>query len=228
MREQCDKHDMFLSVAMNHAYGDAAVERNYAHSIRVSVDTEAGGWERFSALERGVHYPMWMQWMNPFDGLVYFSRISGRGRVMLDGDFIRLNTMASDGECRSVVSLNVIAGGLVAVADRHDTAGDRLRFYQNRELTALVQDGFTGKPLSDDPNDPQSSVWTGELTDGSRIVAVFNRESQPLEYTLTPSELGFTSGVVRDLWEHRNLPQQSSYEFDILVHDCVVLKISKP
>jgi hypothetical protein len=28
MREQCDKHDMFLSVAMNHAYGDAAVERN--------------------------------------------------------------------------------------------------------------------------------------------------------------------------------------------------------
>lgn len=146
MREQCDKHDMFLSVAMNHAYGDAAVERNYAHSIRVSVDTEAGGWERFSALERGVHYPMWMQWMNPFDGLVYFSRISGRGRVMLDGDFIRLNTMASDGECRSVVSLNVIAGGLVAVADRHDTAGDRLRFYQNRELTALVQDGFTANP----------------------------------------------------------------------------------
>lgn len=108
---------------------------------------EAGGWERFSALERGVHYPMWMQWMNPFDGLVYFSRISGPGgRVMLDGDFIRLNTMASDGECRSVVSLNVIAGGLVAVADRHDTAGDRLRFYQNRELTALVQDGFTANP----------------------------------------------------------------------------------
>ncbi|MFR8224310.1 MAG: hypothetical protein ACLU9X_06860 [Alistipes shahii] len=59
-------------------------------------------------------------------------------------------------------------------------------------------------------------------------MAVFNRESQPLEYTLTPSELGFTSGVVRDLWEHRNLPQQSSYEFDIPVHDCVVLKISKP
>lgn len=119
--------------------------------------------------------------------------------------------MASDGECGSVVSLNVDrrARGRCRPS-RH--GGRPAPVLQNRELTALVQDGFTGKPLSDDPNDPQSSVWTGELTDGSRIVAVFNRESQPLEYTLTPSELGFTSGVVRDLWEHRNLPQQSSYE----------------
>lgn len=163
MREQCDKHDMFLSVAMNHAYGDAAVERNYAHSIRVSVDTEAGGWERFSALERGVHYPMWMQWMNPFDGLVYFSRISGRGRVMLDGDFIRLNTMASDGECRSVVSLNERAGRARGRCrpSRTRPGEQGLLFYQNRETDGpRCRTVSTANPSRTSPNDPRAPSGT--------------------------------------------------------------------
>lgn len=228
MREQCDKHGIFFSVAMNHGYDDAAVERNYAHSIRVSVDTEAGTWTRFSDQERGVHYPMWMQWMNPFDGLIYFSRATGRGHMLLDGDFIRLNTMASADECKSVVSLNVIAGGLVAVADCHDTAGDRLQYYQNRELLALVQDGFVGKPLSDDPADARSQTWTGDTGSGDRIVAVFNRESAPKAYSVSPSELGITGNcTVRDLWEHRSLPQQPTYTGTVPPHGCVVLKISK-
>ena len=96
----------------------------------------------FSDRDRGIHYDHWSQYANPFDGFIYFSRVSGRGKVILDGDFLRLNTFANDDECKSVVSINVIAGGPVTVADRYQTAGIRIKFYQNRELMSLVDDGF--------------------------------------------------------------------------------------
>ena len=70
---------------------------------------------------------------------------------MLDADFTRLNTFDTEGEKQSVISLQLMAGGPIAVADQYNTivSGD-LKFYQNEELLALNKDGFVGKPLSDD------------------------------------------------------------------------------
>lgn len=86
--------------------------------------------------------------MNMFDGFIHWSKISGRKKVILDGDFIRLNTFDTDEEKQSVISLQLMAGGPVTVADQYSTIGDNLKFYQNEEMLALNTDKFVGKPLS--------------------------------------------------------------------------------
>ena len=238
MREECDKYGMILSLVMPHLYNDGAVEQNYGHMARISNDTAEGSWYHFSEVERGVHRKGWSQYSNVFDGMIYFSRISGRGKIMLDGDFIRLNTMASEDECRSVISLNIIAGGPVTVSDQYNTIGERIEFYRNRELLELVRDGFVGKPLSDHPpvseteDNRQSDIWTGEMSNGDMILAVFNRpwngKQETMEYTFSPADFGMDDNcTIRDLWQHKNLEHQQSYSFTIPANGCIVLRITQ-
>lgn len=228
IREQCDKHGIFFSLVMPHLYNDAATEKNYAHMIRIGNDTGPGGWYMFSDRDRGIHYDHWSQYANPFDGFIYFSRVSGRGKVILDGDFLRLNTFANDDECKSVVSINVIAGGPVTVADCYQTAGIRIKFYQNRELMSLVDDGFVGKPLSNEPLNEKSQIWSGETSDGDVILAVFNREAHEKTVVVNLSDFcNFTPKSARDIWEHKDVAVNSSYEFQIPSHGCVVYRLKK-
>ena len=72
----------------------------------------------------------------------------------------RLNTFSTDAEKESVISLQLMAGGPVTVADQYNTIGDNVRFYQNSELLALNTDRFVGRPLSDVLNDANNQVWT--------------------------------------------------------------------
>lgn len=228
IREQCDKHGMIFSLVMPHLYHDAAVEKNYAHMIRIGNDTGEGTWHMFSERDRGIHYEHWSQYANPFDGFIYFSRVSGRGKVMLDGDFIRLNMLDNDDECRSVVTLNVIAGGPVAAADLYSSIGARLKFYQNRELLALMDDGFVGQPLSDDPLSEKSQIWRGKMTGGDVVIAVFNRDSQVRDFTIKTDEFcNFAPKSVRDIWEHDNVDVQTEYTLSIPPHGCVVYRMVK-
>ena len=87
--------------------------------IRINEDCggEDAGWGRFNNMERGQRFSTWSQWHSAFDGYTYWSYISGRGKIILDGDFIRLNKFKNDDERKTVISLNLIAGGPVSVAD---------------------------------------------------------------------------------------------------------------
>lgn len=40
----------------------------------------------------------WPSCGNMFDGFTHWSKYSGRGKMIMDGDFIRLNTFGSDAE----------------------------------------------------------------------------------------------------------------------------------
>ena len=141
---------------------------------------------------------------------------------------MRLNTFANDDECKSVVSINVIAGGPVTVSDRYQTAGIRIKFYQNRELMSLVDDGFVGKPLSNDPLNEKSQIWSGETSDGDVILAVFNREVHEKTVVVNLSDFcNFTPKSVRDIWEHKDVSVKNSYEFLIPSHGCVVYRLKK-
>lgn len=240
MREECDRYGMILSLVMPHLYNDAATEKKYGHMIRIDNDTAEGGWYHFSEVERGKHRKGWSQYSNAFDGFIYFSRVAGRGKVMLDGDFIRLNTMASEDECKSIISLNIIAGGPVTVSDRYDSIGKRLKFYQNRDILALVKDGFVGKPLSNTPpqnsveyaeDNARSQIWTGDMSNGDKIIAIFHRPwegNAPKTFRIVPADYGISGNyMVRDLWENRYLPHKDVYEVTIPARGCVVYRISK-
>jgi hypothetical protein len=123
--------------------------------------------------------------------------------------------------------MHLIAGGPIAVADRHDTIGDSLWVYQNEEMLALNKDGFVGQPLTNDPTNERSQVWTGRMSNGDAIVALFNRESTPRTRSLSFADIGITGDVtVRDLWQHAALGPMSSISLELAPHASMVVRVS--
>ncbi len=229
MREAADETGMFLSLVMPHLYHEAAAEQRYGHMIRINEDTGQGGWSRWSDFHRGARRTGWSVYANPADGLTYWSRLAGRHCVILDPDFIRLNTFTGDDEKRSVISLCLLAGAPVTVADQHDTIGTDLWLYSNRELLELNRDGFVGQPLTHDPTQAESQVWTGQLSNGDWIVGLFNREDTALERGIDFSALGIPGqAAVRDLWAHENLGKMKSFRAVIPPRGCRVLRVVPP
>jgi len=227
MREACDANDMFLSVVMPHLQDEAEVEQEYAHMVRVNHDCTTGQWGRFSEHGRGIRQSWWSQYSTAFDGYTYWSYIAGRNKMILDGDFIRINTFANDDEKKAVISLHLMAGGPVAVSDQYNTIGSNLWLYQNTELLALRTDGFVGKPLTNDPNNVQSQIWKGQMSNGDWIVGLFNREdsaqTRSIDYA---TDLGIVEGAyTRDLWTHTDLGTKTSYSASVPAHGVIMLKI---
>lgn len=229
MREACDENGVFLSLVMPHLHRDAEVEQKYGHMVRINEDTAEGGWWRFSDNSRGVQKENWSQFRNPFDGFVYWSKIAGRGKMILDGDFIRLNTMANDEERKTVVTLNLMAGGPITIADQYNTIGNSLWIYQNAELMALNHDGFVGAPLSNDPKiNPGSQIWKGKMTNGDWIIAFFNRDNTPYPRLIAfEGQLGIKNAYVRDLWAHEDLGVKNSLVYTIPAHGCKIFRVSE-
>lgn len=228
IREACDQYGIYFSLTMANLQNEAQVERQYAHSIRVDEDVDYGEWFKLSDKNRGQRFlNIWSQYANAMDGFAYWSYLSGRNRVRLDGDFIRINTFATDSEKRTAISAHLMAGGLIGVADQYDTIGNDLWVYQNPEMLALNSDDFVGKPLTNDPTNQNSQIWTGKMSNGDGIVALFNRESTTQTRSLSFSDLGLAgTAAVRDLWQHADLGSMSSVSVQVPPHGSMVLKLT--
>lgn len=89
--------------------------------------------------------------------------------------------------------------------------------------------GFIGKPLVRDVNDPRSQIWTGQFSDGTWVVGLFNREDTPQTRSIDFEEdLGLSGEyLVSDMWSHSLLGSMSSYSEEIEPHGVRLLKISK-
>lgn len=224
--EAADKYGVFTSLVMPHLYEDAALEAEYGHMVRIVADTGTGGWWHCAVQDRGKSYANWPNCMNMYDGFTYWGHIAGRDKVILDGDFIRLNTFNSDDEKQFVVSLQLLAGGPVTVSDQPSTIGNDVRFYTNTEMLALNADRFVGQPLSSDLN--ENYVWHGAMTDGSYIVGIFNRNDSPRSYNLPLTVFGLTGKHnVRDLWTHVDEPATEELKGTIPAHGCKIVRLSK-
>lgn len=249
INEAATKYGVFTSIVMPDQVNYAEAEARYMNMMRINADVFCGRWSAFSGTtdddpdpymehygesvfyrRRGqIDQNKWPTCYNMFDGMVYFSGVSGRGKLILDGDFTRLNTLSSDDECRSVISLQLVAGGPVACADQYnETNIDHLvTFYQNEEMLALNQDGFVGKPLSRDLNSTDSQIWTGQMSNGDWIVAFFNRENTEQTRFFAINTLGEESMEVRDLWEHKDLGKQRNLNEVLPPHACKVYRLKK-
>lgn len=225
--ESAKKYGIFLSLVMPNLYNDAELESKYGNMFRIVSDTWEGTWSFTSGYERGKSWPNWPNCRNQFDGFTYWSHLAGKGKAILDGDFTRLNTYASDAEKEFVISLQLLAGGPIAASDRPTTIGDNLRFYTNIEMLALNTDRFVGHPLDKTLNSHGSNIWHGTMTDGSHIVGFFNREDEPKEFSLHLSELGLSGEYkVRDLWRHANEGMASELHPTVPAHGCKIVKLT--
>lgn len=225
--ESAKKYGVFTSIVMPHLYDDAVIESKYCNMTRISRDTFDGGWQHASAQDRGKKYNTWPMFENEFDGFVYYSPQAGRGKIILDGDFMRLNKFASDDEKKFVISLQLMAGGPVAIADQISTIGDNGKFYTNTELLSLNTDRFVGKPLTNNLADTDNQIWYGQMTDGSVIAGLFNREETAKNITLNFSDLGLSgTWAIRDLWAHSDEGSGTSLTASIPAHGCKIVKLT--
>jgi hypothetical protein len=227
MREACDQYGVYLSFAMANMFNEAEVERKYVDAVRIDEDVDYGEWYKLNDKDRGHRYQSWSQWANAFDGFTYWSYISGPSKMRLDGDFIRINTYATDSERRTAMSIHLVAGGMVGVADQYSSIGNEISVYQNPELLALHDDNFVGHPLTHDPTNESSQIWSGKMSNGDTIVGLFNRETATQTRSLSFSDIGVSGNVeVRDLWQHANLGLMSSVSVDLPPHGSMVLALT--
>ncbi|MBN9653549.1 hypothetical protein J0K78_04650 [Halobacillus sp. GSS1] len=235
MSEAAKENEMFLSLVMPHLYNHGELELQYGDMIRINEDSFGGGWDHISA-RRQTWQEGWSQWANSFQGFTGFSDISGRSSMILDGDFLKLNTFIGDHsehEKKSTLSLYTMAGSPIAIADQFDTIGDNYEFYQNSELIEFNRRGFAGKPIyytgdhysQDGSRD--SERWVGQFPDGSWAVALFNRSDETRSYQFDfYKEIGVERGFVRDVWKQKDLGMQSGHAVTLEPHDSVVLKVT--
>lgn len=229
IKESASKYGVFVSLVMPHCFNDAELESEYGHMFRIDADTYYGGWNHFSENSRNKKYDNWPCFDNMFDGFVYWSRIAGRGRVIMDGDFTRLNTFANAEQKKSVISLQLMAGGPIAVADQPTTIGDNVQFYQNEELLALNADRFAGKPLSSELGNKKNQIWYGQMTNGDWVVGFFNRDATEISFAGDFAEMGIEGYyTARDLWTHsENTVPSKSYSVTLPAYGCKILRLSK-
>ena len=225
--EAAKKYGIFTSLVMPHNFNDAEIEARYGNMMRIVCATGGGGWWHTSAQDKGKSYAHWPQRMNQFDGFTYWSHLSGRNKIILDGDFIRLNKFDTDAERETVISLQLMAGGPVAAADQYSTIGNNLKFYVNDELLALNKDGFVGKPLSDKLGDKKNEIWYGKMTNGDYVVGLFNRSDNTASVSVKLSDIGISGEKnVRDLWKHTDEGKASVVSANIPAHGCKIVKLS--
>ena len=225
--EAAKKYGIFTSLVMPHNFNDAEIEARYGNMMRIVCDTGGGGWWHTSAQDKGKSYANWPNCNNQFDGFTYWSHLSGRNKIILDGDFIRLNKFDTDAERETVISLQLMAGGPVAAADQYSTIGNNLKFYVNDELLALNKDGFVGKPLSDKLGDKKNEIWYGKMTNGDYVVGLFNRSDNTASVSVKLSDIGISGEKnVRDLWKHTDEGKASVVSANIPAHGCKIVKLS--
>lgn len=230
--------DMLLSLVLPNLFNHAELERVYGDMARIDDDVGQGGW--FSLSEgRQTWQPIWSQWNSPFLGFTGFSDVSGRGELVLDGDPTIISSFATDDERRSAISLFIMAGAPIAIADRHDTIGANASFFQNAEVLALRDAGLVGKPLyanghllDYDPTSRDPERWVGQLPDSSWVVGLFNRTAatQPVTKSIDfARELGFSRAArVRDLWAHEDKGEMTSWEVDLGPYASSLVTVTPP
>ncbi|TGB08873.1 hypothetical protein [Streptomyces sp. MZ04] len=222
-----------LSLVMPHLFDHAAAEVKYGDLVRINSDADKGGWERLSG-GRQEWQNAWSQWHNPFLGFTGFADRSGRGQLILDGDFLMANTFADDDERRTMVSLMTVAGSPLAISDLHSNIAGHGWVYTNPEVLDLHRQGLVGKPYfhngtsyAEDPTSRDSERWAGQLPDGSWAVALFNRSDAPATRSLELSALGITgSARVRDLWQHKDLGRLSKVGAELPAHGTLLVKVT--
>jgi len=228
--EEACGNDMFNCPIMGNMYDKAAMEKKYADALRISYDTFDGGWGPLSSDRRGQFWNSWPPTRNAFDGFVAFSNVAGKGKFIMDGDCLRMNTFANDDERKFAISLYLMAGAPIPIADQSDTIGSHAWVYQNTEMLELNSNGFVGRPFSFELLNSDNQYWKGQLSSDTWIVGLFNREVPKKTRSIDFAEdLGILdSAPVRDLWEHADLGSMTYYSETIPKHSCRILKITDP
>ena len=146
-----------------------------------------------------------------------------------DPDMLEIgNGGMTDTEYRTHMSLwSILAAPLLAGNDLQNMSKTILEILTNREVIAVDQDpaGKQGKRIW---QSGEQQIWARPLADGSQAVGLFNLSSDSQNMTLHWADLGIGDKPreVRDLWQHTDIPGESSgYSGAVPSHGVVMLRV---
>ena len=117
---------------------------------------------------------------------------------------------------------------LLAGNDISNMTPDTKEILLNKEVIAIDQD-LLGQQARRVKKTGDLEIWSKQLHDGGRAVALLNRSPAPAKITVAWTDLGYPDSVsasVRNLWTASELGKQSgSYSADVPSHAVVMLTI---
>jgi len=124
----------------------------------------------------------------------------------------------------------MLSAPLIAGNDLMNMSADTREILLNKEVIAIDQDQL-GLPARRVKKDTDTEVWSKQLADGSRAVALVNRSSAPKPISVSWQDLGYPSNLsasVRDLWAMQDKGKSTAtYSAQVQSHG-VVLVVVRP
>jgi alpha-galactosidase len=123
----------------------------------------------------------------------------------------------------------MLAAPLIAGNDLRNMSAETAAILMNKEVIAVDQDplGREGRRVG---RNGTSEVWSRELADGSRAVALLNRGTSAAEVRVSWPEIGYPeriSAQVRDLWQHKDVGSfKGGYSATVPPHAVVMLRVT--
>jgi len=122
----------------------------------------------------------------------------------------------------------ILAAPLMAGNDIMHMSSETRDILTNKEMIAVDQDplGIQGHRVR---KDGEQEIWSKQLSDGSRAVALLNRGASEQKMTANWTDIGYPeslSAEVRDIWEHKDLGKKTgSFSATVPSHGVVVIKV---
>jgi alpha-galactosidase len=148
-----------------------------------------------------------------------------------DADMLEVGNggMTTD-EYRAHFSLwAIFSAPLLAGNDLEHMTPDTRDILLNKEVIAVDQDpmGIQGHGVQ---KDGDLEVWSKQLADGSRAVALLNRSDKPAKISADWRDIGYPANLpakVRDLWAHKDLERHTgSFSAEVPAHGVVMVRIA--
>jgi alpha-galactosidase len=122
----------------------------------------------------------------------------------------------------------ILAAPLIAGNDLRNMSPDTREILTNKEVIAVNQDPL-GRQARRVWKDGDLEIWSKEMQDGSRAVALLNRGASERPITLTWEQVGYPGHLnasVRDLWAHKDLGKFSEkFSAPVKSHEVVMMTV---
>jgi alpha-galactosidase len=122
----------------------------------------------------------------------------------------------------------IFSAPLLAGNDLGNMSADTKDILLNKEVIAIDQDtmGIQGRRVK---KTGDLEVWSKQLADGGRAVALLNRSDKATTIAAEWQDIGYpakTTAAVRDLWAHKDLGSKAgSFSAEVPSHGVVMVTV---
>jgi alpha-galactosidase len=218
--------DIILSLSPRSDFASAKVNSTYSNLWRTTEDI----YDSWASISESFHNDHWRpyqrqgHWNDP-DML----QIGNKG---VPNQFVRTlepSRLTPNEQYTQMTLWSMIAAPLLMSCDIASMDDFTLGLLTNPEVLEINQDalGIQGKPAVIDGD---IQVWTRELADGSKAVAIFNLGYGTDLANVNFEQLGLAKEQrVRDVWSHKDLGVKSNgFEESLKGHQSRLFKVSRP